>query len=94
VSYSPSSSSPKTRKTTTFNTETTPKTTLLFGWWVTCLHDFPEDEGIVLLPLKPAPKPGDKIKLPSNGEIWEVHSVNPEEVKITVVPLKEQPLAG
>ena len=56
-----------------------------FGWWVICLHDYPEPEGTIFLPMCQPPKKGDKLKMPSDGSEWVVDSVNEHEGTFTVV---------
>jgi hypothetical protein len=58
---------------------------MLFGWFCTLLHDFPEDEGIVW--FNDTPFPGLRFKLPSSNytEEWVVKNVDKENMSFTAI---------
>ena len=55
-----------------------------FGWFVTRVHDYPEPEGIVWLPLNRLPRRGDKLKMPSDGHECVVSTDNEFEGTLSV----------
>jgi hypothetical protein len=60
---------------------------MLIGYYCICIHDFPEDEGIVY--FYETPKVGDEFELPSSDykETWKISSVNEEDLVIHAVEI-------
>ena len=60
------------------------------GWYVTCMHDYPEPEGMIYLPKDNPPKIGDKLKMPSDNSEWIVNGVNEFDGTLTVIQPAEK----
>ena len=56
----------------------------VFGWFVTRIHDYPEPEGTVWLPMDKLPQKGDKLTMPSDGKECVVSAVNKRDGTLVV----------